>query len=195
MSQAISTQAPNRAKSLDNAGLKRFAQVIVYQLILSAVLFAAAGRLNWLQGWAYTVLYVASVLTMGIVGARNRSARSQGPMQYRALHTDAGVNRGNLGGPLIDLEGRVVGVLSSLGGASLTEVGANSGVGFAIPTRLLAPRLDALRREHLDREQRWRISGVEQGDAFVGTRQGCLERTVTGPPGLGPGAGRHQPLL
>jgi len=86
------------------------------------------------------------LLTMGIVGARNRSARSQGPMQYRALHTDAGVNRGNLGGPLIDLSGRVVGVLSSLGGASLTEVGANSGIGFAIPTRLLAPSLEPLRR-------------------------------------------------
>lgn len=81
------------------------------------------------------------LLSVGIVGAQNRSDR-----RFGALHTDAAVNRGNLGGPLLDLEGRVVGVLSSLAGESIREVGVNSGIGYAIPIATLLPRLDALRK-------------------------------------------------
>jgi S1-C subfamily serine protease len=81
------------------------------------------------------------LVSMGIVGATNRRDR-----QYGALHTDAAVNRGNLGGPLLDLEGRVVGLLSSLGGDSLRRLGTNSGLGFAIPAPAFLSRLDSLKR-------------------------------------------------
>jgi S1-C subfamily serine protease len=79
------------------------------------------------------------LVSVGIVGARNRNDRRWG-----ALHTDAGVNRGNVGGPLLNLEGEVVGILSTLDGSTLTGLGANSGLGFAIPAAVLAEHLPAL---------------------------------------------------
>jgi S1-C subfamily serine protease len=87
-----------------------------------------------------------SLLTMGIVGGRGRSAVGGEEARYAAIHTDAAVNRGNIGGPLVDLSGRVVGVLSSLRGQSLTGVGSNSGVGFAIPMPSILTRMDRLKR-------------------------------------------------
>ncbi len=81
------------------------------------------------------------LVTTGVLGARNRSDR-----RYDALLTDAGVNRANSGGPLVTLEGRVLGVTSTLGGDALTTVGANSGVGFAIPAAAIRAHLAALSR-------------------------------------------------
>jgi S1-C subfamily serine protease len=81
------------------------------------------------------------LVTVGVVGGLNRSER-----RYDALLTDAGVNRGNAGGALVDIEGRVVGILSTLGGSTLTDIGANSGVGFAIPWGPLRGHIESLRR-------------------------------------------------
>lgn len=79
------------------------------------------------------------LLTIGIVGATNRDDR-----RYGALHTDAAVNRANAGGPLLDLAGRVVGMISSLDGAAFNDVGVNSGVGFAIPSAAILGNLGRL---------------------------------------------------
>jgi S1-C subfamily serine protease len=81
------------------------------------------------------------LVTVGVVGGVNRSDR-----RYDAVVTDAAVNRGNAGGVLVDLEGRVVGLLTTLNGSTLLSVGANSGVGFAIPFPPIAGHLEALRR-------------------------------------------------
>jgi len=79
------------------------------------------------------------LVTVGIIGAQNRNDRRWG-----ALHTDAAVNRGNAGGPLLDLDGNVVGLLSTLGGSTLTGLGVNSGLGFAIPSKTILEFLPAL---------------------------------------------------
>ena len=81
------------------------------------------------------------LVTVGVIGGVNRADR-----RYDAVVTDAAVNRGNAGGALVDLDGRVVGFLTTLNGSALLSVGANSGVGFAIPFPPLSLHLAALRR-------------------------------------------------
>jgi putative serine protease PepD len=75
-------------------------------------------------------------LTAGIVSATGRTIDApSGASIGHVLQTDAALNPGNSGGPLLDAEGKVIGVNaqiesdSSQGGQS-----ANSGVGFAIPS-------------------------------------------------------------
>ncbi|HEY7619970.1 MAG TPA: trypsin-like peptidase domain-containing protein [Solirubrobacteraceae bacterium] len=70
-------------------------------------------------------------VTSGIVSAKARVL--QAPNGYpitNAIQTDAAVNPGNSGGPLVDLDGRVIGVNSQIatGGA-----GQSAGIGFAVP--------------------------------------------------------------
>jgi len=70
-------------------------------------------------------------VTAGIVSALGRSM--QAPNGYTitgAVQTDAAINHGNSGGPLLDLDGKVVGVNAQIE----SESGGNDGVGFAIPS-------------------------------------------------------------
>jgi 2-alkenal reductase len=59
-----------------------------------------------------------------------------------ALQTDAAINSGNSGGPLLDARGRVLGINSQIRTAS----GTGSGVGFAVPVDVVRRSLDQLRR-------------------------------------------------
>jgi putative serine protease PepD len=83
-------------------------------------------------------LALANTVTAGIVSALDRTIQAGEPggqvRYYAAIQTDAAVNQGNSGGPLVDAAGRVVGVNSvirSVGGTE-TEAG-NIGLAFAIP--------------------------------------------------------------
>ncbi len=66
-------------------------------------------------------------VTAGIVSALNREVNGVGMIQ-----TDAAINPGNSGGPLVDRNGRVIGINDAI----RTLSGANDGVGFAIPIDL-----------------------------------------------------------
>lgn len=71
-------------------------------------------------------------VTAGIVSARERDSSElykQVGFQY-FLQTDAAINRGNSGGPLINLAGEVIGINSAIA----TSTGDYNGVGFALPT-------------------------------------------------------------
>ena len=70
--------------------------------------------------------------TSGIVSALHRQIQSLNPgfTINDAIQTDAAINHGNSGGPLLDSSGNVIGVNAQIAG----NTGANVGVGFAIPS-------------------------------------------------------------
>lgn len=75
-------------------------------------------------------------LSSGIVsGLRRQIEAPNGFAIVGAIQTDAALNPGNSGGPLLDLSGRVVGVATQIA----TEGGRNEGVGFAIPADAVRP--------------------------------------------------------
>jgi putative serine protease PepD len=70
-------------------------------------------------------------VTAGIVSALDRRITSPNGFAIDdAIQTDAAINHGNSGGPLVNLQGEVVGVNSQIE----SESGGNTGIGFAIPS-------------------------------------------------------------
>lgn len=69
--------------------------------------------------------------TSGIVSALGRSGIGAGYEDF--IQTDASINRGNSGGPLVDLEGHLVGINSMI----YSPTGTSSGLGFAIPANIV----------------------------------------------------------
>ncbi|HXR98504.1 MAG TPA: Do family serine endopeptidase [Terriglobales bacterium] len=81
-------------------------------------------------------------VTRGIVSAVNRSRTlSDGPDARGAfIQTDAPINHGNSGGPLVNARGEVVGINTEI----LSSSGASAGIGFAIPSDLVQPTAASL---------------------------------------------------
>lgn len=73
---------------------------------------------------------LAKTVTAGIISQKQRETPNS-PVFRRFIQTDAAINRGNSGGPLINLDGEVVGVNSQIA----TSTGDYNGVGFALPSR------------------------------------------------------------
>ena len=71
---------------------------------------------------------VGQTVTAGIVSALDRSRVSRSPLQ-NFIQTDAAINPGNSGGALVDAEGRLVGINTSIFSGS----GGSLGIGFAVP--------------------------------------------------------------
>ena len=74
-------------------------------------------------------------ITSGIISAVNRTIDSLDPHRpiNGALQTDAAINHGNSGGPLIDASGKVIGITSQILSDSSGPQSGNIGIGFAIP--------------------------------------------------------------
>ncbi len=84
-------------------------------------------------------------VTRGIVSALNRpnpySNDARKPGEF--IQTDAAINQGNSGGPLVNARGEVVGINTFL----ISPSGAFSGMGFAIPSQIAKPTVDTLIRD------------------------------------------------
>jgi S1-C subfamily serine protease len=93
------------------------------------------GDLVWALGSPFGL---ESSLTFGIVSAKARHGGDSLFQEY--LQTDAAVNPGNSGGPLVNIEGQIIGINSAIVGPSY------QGISFAIPSTLAHARYDEIRR-------------------------------------------------
>ena len=84
-------------------------------------------------------LGLGGTVTAGIISARGRNLRSGPYDDY--IQTDAPINRGNSGGPLFDMNGKVIGINTAI----LSPSGGSIGIGFAIPSALAKGVIDQLK--------------------------------------------------
>jgi putative serine protease PepD len=120
-------------------------------------------------------------LTTGVVSALQRQI--QAPNNFtidNVIQTDAALNPGNSGGPLLDAAGRVIGVNSQIESNSSSANGGeagNVGIGFAVPS-------NTVRRVVAQLEQNGHVShawlGVESSDASSGGA--TVGRVIAGSP-------------
>lgn len=80
-----------------------------------------------------------NTVTMGVVSAVGRQLEADDPMVY--IQTDAPINPGSSGGPLVDATGRVVGINTLI----LSQGGGNEGLGFAAPSNIVRSVYDQLK--------------------------------------------------
>ena len=93
-------------------------------------------------------------VTLGIVSARDRDIQS-GPYDD-FIQTDAAINQGNSGGPLFDMNGKVVGINTAI----IARGGASLGIGFAVPVNLAAPVIAQL-AEYGETRRGWLGVGID----------------------------------
>ena len=86
-------------------------------------------------------LGLGNTVTAGIISALQRNIGAGGAYD-RFIQTDTAINPGNSGGPLFNLKGEVVGINNRL----ISPVGANIGVGFAIPADEAIPVIESLKK-------------------------------------------------
>jgi len=121
-------------------------------------------------------------VTLGIVSARNRDI-SSGPYD-NFIQTDAAINQGNSGGPLFDMDGKVVGINTAI----ISRGGGALGIGFAVPGNLAKPVIDQL-AEFGETRRGWLGVGIQDVSDDIATSlgrddtQGALvvEVTIEGP--------------
>jgi S1-C subfamily serine protease len=83
-------------------------------------------------------------LSVGVVSAVDRSISGLTAFQISgAIQTDAAINPGNSGGPLVDPDGKVIGINQQI----KTSSGGGEGVGFAVPVDVARRSLDQLRAD------------------------------------------------
>ncbi len=110
-------------------------------------------------------------ITSGIVSALHREMTA--PNNYTitdTIQTDAAINHGNSGGPLLDRRGRVIGVNAQIE----SESGGSDGVGFAIPSNTVRSIVRQL------------IATGEVEHAYLGDPHGARRRTVSQSPRSSP---------
>ena len=136
----------------------------------------------------------------GVVSALDRSIRStSGFDTVDAIQTDAAINRGNSGGPLLDARGRVIGINSQIE----TTSGDGSGVGFAISAKTVERAIEQIRTDGTASYPYLGVSTVgvypQLNDEFeLGTDDGAWIQTAPAGPGKDAGlrgpSGRARPF-
>ncbi|MFB6285449.1 MAG: S1C family serine protease [Candidatus Bipolaricaulia bacterium] len=80
-------------------------------------------------------------ITMGVVSALDRTINREGQRPiFGLIQTDASINRGNSGGPLLNSRGKVIGITTAIYSPS----GGSVGIGFAVPADTVAQEVPVL---------------------------------------------------
>jgi serine protease Do len=79
-------------------------------------------------------------VSLGVVSAVARQLQPESPMIY--VQTDASINPGSSGGPLVDVNGRLVGINTLI----LSGAGGNEGLGFAAPSNIVRTVYEQIRK-------------------------------------------------
>jgi len=103
-------------------------------------------------------LQMEHTVTAGIVSAKGRQIGSGDGSYEDFIQTDAAINRGNSGGPLVNMKGQVIGINSNI----LSASGGSIGIGFAIPSEIV--KKVVLQLKDKGRVVRGRLGITIQGD-------------------------------
>ena len=98
---------------------------------------------------------LTSTLTVGYISAKDRVITTDGS-QINMLQTDASVNSGNSGGPIFNMKGEVVGIITAKYSGITTSGASIEGIGFAIP-------IDDVLRKITDLKEHGYITGAYLG--------------------------------
>jgi serine protease Do len=82
-------------------------------------------------------------VTSGIVSAKGRELEGLEVDYQNFIQTDAAINQGNSGGPLINMQGKAIGINSVI----LSTSGGNIGIGFSIPSNMAKKVISDLKKE------------------------------------------------
>ena len=83
----------------------------------------------------------SGTLTTGVVSSMGRDIRNENSTLEGLVQTDAAINEGNSGGPLLDSQGNVIGINTAI----LAPSGGNIGIGFAMPINRAKAMLEDFR--------------------------------------------------
>lgn len=109
-------------------------------------------------------------VSVGIVSARNRDINAGNYDNY--IQTDAAINSGNSGGPLFNLNGEVLGVNTAI----ITPTGGSVGLGFSIPSNLVA-QISAQLIEYGKARRGWFGVNIQNADRDLAKAYGLEEGT------------------
>ncbi len=107
----------------------------------------AAG--DWVMAIGNPFLF-SNTVTVGVISAVGRVSPELNPQPMRDvpfIQTDAAINRGNSGGPLLNIRGEVIGINTAIvtGESNVFGEGGNIGIGFAVPINTVRNILPQLR--------------------------------------------------
>ncbi len=127
-------------KSIDTAVIRadESAAADLQPLALGALADVQVGDMTIAIGSPFGL---SQTVTTGIVSALGRTVPTPMGELHDLIQTDAAINSGNSGGPLIDREGRAIGINTAIASAS----GGSDGIGFAVPVDQAAQILDKVK--------------------------------------------------
>ena len=107
--------------------------------------FAALGDSEKVQvgDWAIAIgspFGLSQTFTVGVISAARQTLEVEDRQYHNLIQTDAAINRGNSGGPLLNIRGEIVGINSAI----YAPTGVFAGIGFAIPINQAKAILDEL---------------------------------------------------